>query len=477
MKTWKQFTFGIIALVLFGFRPTPLCAQEEGQDKPKPAARVLLPLPDINGDQQDDQDAQTMQPDTSPVTGVESPTLGTSEIRHSYWVPGIRYGSTAQSRSINLAEKPGWIDTNYVNGSLSVLEAWGRSLLSVGYSGGGSFSTDTFQGNGQYHQFATALQIDQKKWQALVIDEFSYTPVSSFGLGGATDLAFPGITGALAVPLPGLQTMFVPGQTILSVIGPRYSNASAGQLTYTLSRRGSITVSAVHGFLRFVNSGNLNGDTEILSAGYNYAVSRKDSVGVSYRFTAFHYPGDPQALGDHTAQLMYGRKITGKLALNLGGGPEITNFRIPVNGSKQNISASGMAALVYASRKSTVRLGFAHGVSNGSGLFAGAVTDLVNAGWSRPLTRVWTGNVTVGYSKNRQILSLTGLTSPTFDSWVPGAGLSRPLGRTANFSLGYQAQIQSSNVALCNSPGCATSYTTHQIQMSFQWHAAPQVLR
>jgi hypothetical protein len=478
MKIWKKLTCGILGTMAIGLCAAPLRAQQEGDEKPKPAARVVLPLPDLNSDQQNaDQDTQTRQPDRGPVTGVQSPTLGASELRHSYWVPGLQYGNTAQSSSSSPAGSPGWTTTNYVNGNLSLLEAWSHALLSTNYSGGGFFSKDQAQGNGQYHQLASAFEIDQRRWQALFVDQLSYLPQSAFGFGGAGGLASPGITGGLAAPSPGLQNVFVPGQSILAASGPRYSNSSAAQLTYDMSRRGSITVGVVHGLLRFINPGNINSDTETLNAGYNYEITRRDFVGVVYRFTAYHYPGEPQAMGDHVAHFVYGRKVTGRLALTLDGGPDVTTFRVPINGSKQTVSGSGAGSLVYAFPLSTIRLSYTHGVSNGSGVFSGASTDQISAYWSRPLTRVWSGTLNFGYARNRQIVPATGVTSPSYDAWIPGAGLSRPLGRTTSLSLGYQVQIQDSNVALCSTSNCGKSNTTHQILLSVQWHAAPQVLR
>src|SRR6059036_1560556 len=155
MRAWTKIVrivVGIITTAVVVLCGAPLHAQQEGEEKPKPAARVMLPLPDLNGNQQDDnENNQTMQPDTGPVTGVQSPTLGTSELRHSYWVPGVQYGNIAQSRSSSAAGSPGWTTTSYVNGNLSLLEAWSHALLSMNYSGGGFFSKDQTQGNGQYH--------------------------------------------------------------------------------------------------------------------------------------------------------------------------------------------------------------------------------------------------------------------------------------------------------------------------------------
>jgi hypothetical protein len=478
MKNWQKFALGIVCVTSACLCASPLLARQEGGEKPKPAAREYPPVLDKSDNQQDsDQGTQTIQPDNKPLSGVQNPTLGTPEMRHSYWVPGIEYSNTVRSNSLNPAANSGWNTTSFVTGDVSLLEAWNHSLLSVNYSGGGYFSTDAIQGNGQNHQLAAAYEIDQRRWQMLFVDQFSYLPQSSFGFGGTSGLAIPGIMGTLAVPLPGLQSSYVPNQTILTTNGPRYSNASALQLTYALSPRGSITLAGVYGILRFVDAGSVNNDSEILNAGYNYAINQKDTVGLGYIFSAYRYPGVPQAIGDHVAQFLYGRKITGKLALKLAGGPEVTTFRVAIGGSTHKIAGSGNATLTYAFARNNVALSYTHGVSGGSGVFTGSSIDQAQATLSRQLTRVWNGSVNLGYAKNRQILSRSGVISPSYDTWLAGAGLSRPLGRTANFSLSYQAQIQNSNVPVCSTPTCGTNYTLHQIFVTFQWHAGPLVLR
>lgn len=481
MKAWEQFACGVIAIVIFGFWESPVRAQEQNDEKPKPAARVLLPLPDLSGNQQDDNDNnQTTQPDRGPVAGVQSPTLGTSELRHSYWVPGIQYSNTAQSSNFGSTgpiQNPGWTTTNYATGNLSLLEAWNHALFGANYSGGGFFSTDSNQGNGQYHQLSSAFELDERRWQLLVMEEFAYLPQSAFGFGGTTGLSVPGISGALSVVLPGLQQVFAPGQTIYAATGPRYSNDSAVQLTYSVTRRSSFTVAAVYGSLRFTLPGNTNNDMEIANIGYNYALTRKDYVGALYRFTALHFPGDPEALGDQVAHVMYGRRITGRLALNLAGGPDITDFRVPVNGISRTISGSGNASLVYASRIGRVQLDYSYGVGSGGGVFSGSNSDLLTASLNRPLGRAWSSTVSFGYARDRQLVTIKSLNSPSFNSWRAAAGMTRPLAGGTTLSIGYQAQIQSSAGILCTPAGCQTVQTLHQIQMSFQWHAPAQVLR
>src|ERR1700674_1553102 len=478
MRDWKKLVRGIVWGLAACLCASPLLAQQAGEDKPKPAAREYPPMIEPIGTQDEsDKGPQTLSPDNLPVSGVQNPTLGTSEIRHSYWVPGIRYSNTTGSNQSTSGASSQWNTTSFVSGDVSLLEAWSRSLLSANYSGGGFASTDPVQGNGQYHQLAAAYQVDQRGWQALFVDQFSYLPQSSFGFGGTSGLSAPGISGTLSAPLPGLQSAYVPGQSILTAVGARYSNASAAQLSFRLSRRGSITIAGVYSLLRFTRSGNVSSDTEIFSVGYNYAITRKDTVGVVYRFSAYHYPGDPQALGDHVVMVVYGRMITGRLGLRLGGGPEFTKFRVPILAATQKVSGTVSGSLIYAFSHSDVSLGYTHGISGGSGVLNGSNSDQLHATWDRQLTRVWNGSLSFQYARNGEIVSAIGQVSPTFNSWALGAGLSRPVGRAANFSLGYQAQIQGGNSAICTTANCSTSSTAQQIFLSFQWHGNPLVLR
>ena len=447
----------------------PSMAQEQNEQAPKPAAQYSPLFGPSDTEQDAAANTDTLQADNRPLSGVQNPTVGNPESRHSYWVPGIQYSNTTRSNSL-VGTNSGWNATNFVSTNLSLLESWSHSTLSANYSGGGYFSTDTVQGHGEFQQLAANYELDGRRWQVFLIDQFSYLPESSFGFGGGSGLASPGVSGALAVPVANLQTSYVPGQTNFAV-GPEYSNSSSAQFTYKASARGSVTVAGVYGILRFVNSGNINSDMETGVLGYDYAVTRKDAVGVSYHFGAYRYPGAPQALGDQVIHVEYGRKITGRMGLKLSAGPEITSFRIPIANLRRTTSGSGSASLTYAFGPGTsLEVHYMHGLSSGSGVFTGAVADQLSATIFKQLTRVWNGNLNFGYGRNSQIVAIAG--SSQFDSWFWGAGLSRSVGHMTNLFCGYQVQIQTGYAT----PGSANN-TVHQIFVSFQWHSRPFVLR
>ena len=477
MKPHIRFLAGSASVAAL-FLSASLTSAQEDNSRPRPAAREYSPLIEGLGgqDSNDDRGSTTnLNPDTRPLTGVQNPTLGTPGIRHSYWLPGFQYADTVRSSALNQATSSGWNTTSFVAGNLSVLEAWSRAQLAVNYSGGASLSADSAQGNSHFHQLGLVQTFDWGRWQLQFLDQFSYLPETQFGFGAGTALSIPGIGGPLAPPLPGLQGSYTPNQSIFTTFGPRYSNLFATQAAYTVSSRGSITAAGSYGILRFIEAGNIESNNADFSVGYNYVLTSADTLGVQYRFSGYRYIGNPQAIDDQVLQFMYGRKITGRIALQLFGGPDVTTFRVPVNSSTNRVSGSGGASLTYALSRGSMALTYDRGISGGSGVFAGANTNQLQFSLGRQLSREWAASLNLGYSRNGSVVSTP--SSQAYNSWYVGGGLSRPFGRNANFTIGYTAQIQTSNYAVCAAGTCSTSFTSQQITLGLQWHTRPFVLR
>src|SRR6266436_8141499 len=386
---------------------------------PKPAARVYPPLIEGRVNQDNNQESVTdLRPDDRPLTGVQVTSLGTQEMRHSYWVPGFQYANLIRSASFIQPGVTNWNSTSYLTGNISLLDTWSHAQLSMNYSGGGGFSTDSTQGGNYFHQFGMTQAFDWSRWQLQFIDQFSYLPETQFGFGGASNLSLPGVGGSIAPTVPGLQNSYLPNQSIFSSTGPRYSNSFVAQAVYTLSRRTSITAAGSHGLLRFVDAGNINSDDEIANLGFNYTLTKKDTLGVLYRFTAYRYSGNPQMFDDHVVNIAYGRKVTGRLALQLFGGPDVTTFQIPIANATKRVSASGGATLIYAMSRNGLSLTYNHGVSNGSGVLVGSSIDQISSSMNRGLGRVWRGSINFGYARNRSVGQNQTQNSVGYDSYL-----------------------------------------------------------
>lgn len=456
--------------------PEPSTQQPAPSGPPKPAARGIPGLPGQGDDQVAPSD---WTPDTMPLTGLQTSSVGNANYRHSYIVPGLQYAGTFQDQPSG-ASSSDWYSNHYLGGNLSLVKSWGRSQLALNESGGGFVTTQSGSasqgGNGWFEQFGAIQSFLWKRWQMQILDQFSYSPVSQFGFGGGTGLGAPGISGSLGPSVPGVGGSSAPNQSIYAAAGPRYSNSFASQLTYEIGPRGSVTFVGSYGLLHFSEAGNVDTDSYLGGMGYNYELTKNDSIGLFYRFSAIHFRGQPQALGDHAFNFAYGRKITKRLGLQLNAGPMVTFYRVPVGNQTQVVSANGGASLSYAFEKGGVSVNYYHGLTGGSGILIGANTDQVTFSARRSLTRVWTVQGNVGYASNRPLESQTGIRGNNYGSIFAGGGLDRPIGRNLNLSFAYTAEIQQQNATTCTVSPCSSSHTQNIVIVNLQWHTRPFVI-
>jgi len=470
---------GALALVLTASAQDPQTPPEQeppSQSKPKPAARGIPSVADPNSTVENEAPPHSWQPDNGPATGMQTPSFGSPELGHSYWVPGAEYGNTIQSRALGTDGQNSWYTNNYIGGNLSLLEASSRSQFGLNYSGGGFFTTDSQQSNGWYSILGAGESLNLGRLQVQFFDYFSYLPESQFGFFGGTGLAIPGINGTLGASVPGLGVSVIPNQSIFNAVGPRYSNAFATQTTYLLSRRSSVTLGGSYGFLKFTEPGNVDNDMVVGTAGYNYQLTDTDTIGLFYRFTAFHYTGEPQAIGNHVVNVVYVKKISRRLALSVSGGPQITNYRVPVNDQTQSIQGSGGVSFSYSLDRAAVNASYYHGLTGGGGLYLGSNTDQATVTFGRQLGRVWTGHLNFGYARNSSLANAAGVARPSTSDWFIGGGVSRPIGREFNFAFSYTARFDSSGATGCIGSNCNSSYTQNLISITVQWHPRPFVL-
>jgi hypothetical protein len=290
----------------------------------------------------------------------------------------------------------------------------------------------------------------------LILDQFAYLPETRFGFGQGTGLGLPGISGSLGPSVPGINGSVLPNQSIYAAVGPQYNNSFVSQLTYQTSQRGSITVGGSYGLLRFTQAGNVDSDSYTGSVGYNYMLTKEDSIGLFYRFAAYHFQVQPQALGDQIIAVGYERKVTKRLALQIFGGPEITSYRIPVENQSQTVVGSGGITLTNSFQNGAVSGSYFHTLSGGSGVLIGSNTDQLNLLATRRLTRIWSVQGNFGFAKNRPL----GNQGTDFNSVYVAGGVSRPLGKNVNLSIAYGY----------------SNYIKNTVTINFQWHTRPLVL-
>jgi hypothetical protein len=274
----------------------------------------------------------------------------------------------------------------------------------------------------------------------------------------------------LGTTVSGLGQTFV--QTINTGDGLRYQNSVLGQAEYSFSRRSAITFSGSYGLLHFTGAGYVNSTMANAQVGYDYMLSPSDSIAILASYGNITYSGTVVSTTDYIAALAYGRRITGRLAFQISAGPEeIQNKGTAVVGSSRLWIASVNSALSYQRRRTSLSVNYLHGLTAGSGVFIGAVSNAFTASARYQFTRSWTGTINGGYSLNKS-LAIAGIPEARFDNWLIGWNLGRRVGPHAQINFNYGLTKQNSPNP-CPVPSCGITGLQQSFGMSVNWHLRP----
>lgn len=425
-------------------------------------------------------EGQEVVADTTSLSGAQNLTLGLPPSGHSLLLPSFGVSSQAQINPYDSSQpnSPGIIGTTYLTGRLALTRSSGRSNLSLDYMTGGSFSTGSSQGNFGIQSLHFSDQIHWGRWTTMFGDQFSYTPQSPFGFGGLGSLNNLGVgLGNGVGSSPSFNNNFVPGQSILINGSPQISNAVIGEVDYALSYRASLTFAGSYGLLHFVNAGFQDSSNTSFQGGYNYLLDRKNSIAVFYRFNATMFTGVPKGIQDHSVQLSYARRITGRLSFQVGGGPDAHVYQSPLAGPNTVASWMASTSLSYEYRHLATGFSYNHSVTGGSGLLPGAQTDLFSGNLNHRINRDWDATVSGGYSKNRALLQTTSNANNTSpQSWFSSVMVNRHFTRYGSLFIAYSASGQSSLASICTLPACQVSSLSNTVSIGYNWGLRPMVV-
>jgi hypothetical protein len=452
---------------------------EEQSAAPIPAYRS--PLASAAGNNDSDEETQPLAPDTRPLAGAQNLSLGSIENNHSYWQPHVDISGIVDSNPQEGPNGSDWGTWVSFSGGVDLHRISGDSDLTLSYLGGGIIASGADASDSIVQQFGVVEKLTLRRWTLSVIDQMSYLPGSTFGFGG---LGNAGLSTGGSV---GLGTTFgLPGQTALTGLGQSVANAVTTEADVKLTPRTSLTFVGGYSLLHYFSSGLLNSTDASFQGGYNYLLTRKDTVAVLYTYSAFRYSNFNQSIDLHTIQGSYARRITGRLAFQIAAGPQIGLFRTPIpsgSGSSGSVTPASSstqlnwsvsANLQYQLQRTQLALTYNHGVSAGSGVLGGSEADVVSGSANRAMSRTFSSGLTAGYSRNNGLA--TGPTTPTsqtYDYWFAGASFSHPLGRTLGLTFSYQMQYQNSNSQFCIGPTCGTSVIRQLISVGVGWHEGP----
>jgi hypothetical protein len=459
-------------------------AQQKDQDQEQPTPPIPAyrsPLASLADNSEDaDANPQKLGPDTRSLAGAQDLSLGVLPLTRSYWQPRFDLTGSADSNALASTTQSGWTTYTSLMGGIDLHRISGNSELALNYAGGGTISNDGAIGNAMVHDLQLSDKISFRRSAITLIDQLGYLPETSFGYGGLGGIALPG--GGTV----GVQNGFLPGQSVLTTRGQRLDNSSLGQVDVFLSSRSTLTFVGGYSLLHYFDNDLLNSGDAIVQAGYNYQMSERNTVAVFYRFSGYRYSNSTQSINDNMFQASYGHRITGKLAFQAAIGPDVAYLQTPISGSSGTSGGAGAAAtspvwkvywsgstaLTYKLRQTALGLSYSHGLSGGSGVLAGSISDQTSGSVSRQVSRTFSGGFNGGYARNSGLtITTTTPTSQTYDYWFGGVNMSHSFGRTWNLVFNYQVQYQNSSLPFSIGTTSGTSLIRHQVSLGLSWRS------
>jgi len=367
-----------------------------------------------------------------PLSGLDLPSLQEHAAPLSYLQPGL---TVSESASTNPGNELG--GSNSIGsitrgmGSLALKRLWSHYDLALDYMGGAAY----YQKGGLGWKTLQDLGLDQKilwkRGQLSLRDSFSYLPEGTFG-------AAYGSLGSVGVASMG-NTAFGSfwGGNALGALGltPRIMNVSLAELSENLNPKSAITAAGGYAFTHFygndVNGASFIGSSQISGqVGYNRTLSSHTQIAAVYGYQGFDFSVSGTAFHSHVIQGMYGHRISGKMDLLLGAGPQVTfldtptevcsdptvtfipfcvppDTIIPTTVKSTRLGVAAQVRLRYRLARNSMDLRYERYETSGGGLFAGAQTDMVRFGLEHPLSRVWSTSFDLGFSHNDRLQPLT----------------------------------------------------------------------
>ncbi len=441
-----------------------------------------------------------------PLSGMDMPSLEPNAAPLSYLQPGATLSESADSHATSLPGGQSFASVSRALGNLTLRRLWSHYDLGLEYQGGVGYYNIAKQGTKLLQQMDLSQKVLWRRGQLTVRDSFSYMPEGNFGasygslgtlgLGSMAAGTFGSLTGGGALGAFGLV--------------PRITNVSAAEVTENLTPKSSVTALGGYAFTHFYGSDATTGTSFIgvsqtsAQGGYNRVLTSHTQVAIVYAYQGFDFSVAGSAFHTHVIEGLYGRRLSGRMDLLLGAGPQITFTNICqirilntcLSTPDTKIGVSGIFRLRYRFPKTAFSLTYHRYVTGGSGFFAGAQSDIAELSASRPLSRVWSAFADLGYAHNSRVQGLNlaqqktcvfsgqpnpnnlpicpGVDSNIYQYGFAGAGIHRQLGHEFHGFLSYQFNELAFDHSYCGGlSACDRISHRHVITVGVDWTPRP----
>lgn len=423
---------------------------------PQASAAPDSPMYSTPGPQDSGTPDGTVAPDTRPLSGAQPFTLGISGQKQA--TISLHASQLWDSNpSISSGSGSGFASLTSGGGSFSLQRQLQNSQTALSYTGSVLHYSTSNPSISTFQNLNFSQNFKFGRWNLGLADTFNYVPNSL--LGGGYILPVPDTASDVIKP------QYVPNQSILNPYGAQYANTVMGQVEYGLSNRATWTASGIYGLVKFQDFGLYDLDQITGTTGYNYSLSAKNSIGITYLYSLYRYENFNSEFHSQAVQFSYGRKITGRMSFQAGGGPQFVASG-GLTAAANRTAYSGNASLNYQLPRTSFSVGYFTGTTAGGGALFGAMTSTAQTSVSRALTRAWSAVGTSGYSRSNDLTN----TSEIYQSIFAGGSVHRGVGRYAgmNFIYNYQRQISND----CTGLACR-DLNRQIVGVSFDWSFRP----
>ena len=473
-------------------------ASPSGQQEPVPAYGQENTPPPIS--------------ENPPLSGLDLPSLEPHAAPLSYIQPGATFSESAGSNAANITGGSGFSSISRALGSVTLERLWSNYDLAADYMGGIGYYSQQGLGLKSLQQMDFDQKITWKRGQLSVRDSFSYLPEGNFG-GAYGSMGSQGVASLGSTSFSSFWS-----GTALGALGltPRIMNVSIADISENLTPKSAITAAGGYAFTHFYGNDFSTGTPFIGSGqvsaqvGYNRLLSSHTQVALVYGYQGFDFSVFGTAFHSHIIQGMYGHRISGRMDLLLGAGPQFTRINSqstvcsdpsitngtdcilsgdtlsPVTVKITKIGAAAQARLRYKFTKTSMDLNYQRFETNGAGLFLGSQSDIARLSADRPLTRVWSVFVDIGYAHNDRLQTLSdaqqtacgsvcpGVDANTYSYGFAGGGVHRAIGRNFHAFASYQFNELSFDQSYCvpNTP-CSRISNRELITFGLDWTPRP----
>jgi len=452
-----------------------------------------------------------------PLSGIDLPSLVPEAAPLSYLQPSATMSESLDSNAANLPGQSSFHSITRGLGNLTLKRLWRNYDLAVDYSGGAGYYSLRGQGAKLLQEMALDQKIKWKRGQLSLRDNFSYLPEGNFGQAYGSSTGIGSLEGTSFAPFFGGNSLGTFG------LAPRIVNVSLADLSENLTPKSAITAAAGYGFTHFYGSDvstgtNFIGTSQLsVQLGYNRFLNSRTQMALVYGHQVFDFSVVGTALHSDVVELLYGHSLSGRMDLLIGAGPQIISIdsqaavcsdpTVPlffcqalgdtlssVANKDHRLGVTVQSRLRYKFPKTSLTLKYIRLETGGSGLFAGAQSDIATLSANRPLSRVWSAFADIGYHRSARTQSLTQdqvqqcttainagqiTTCPANDatnyaSGFLGGGLQRSLGRTLRSFFSYQFNEFAFDRSYCLQAGpCNRISNRSVITFGLDWTPRP----